>query len=236
MLLGGESIDWNFELGLCERCADKSASNYHAWCHRQWVLQKSPPLLKYEPRLTEKFIRKHIGDYSGYNHRQHVLYQMLETGFYEIDCTDYAALSALVYTLTSQNAHTINELVAIILPDVDQASEDKDDRIKSFMYCMNVAAADLTFCQELRDIFGYREAFECHRKAVLKYIVDNCNDFNHSTELYQPKLKMCKVNRNTNNGSIFLEGLQVAEGKRGEHHRKWCHIFLNFEYSDSDDD
>lgn len=27
------------ELSICERAADKYASNYHAWTHREWIVQ-----------------------------------------------------------------------------------------------------------------------------------------------------------------------------------------------------
>ncbi|XP_050086922.1 protein prenyltransferase alpha subunit repeat-containing protein 1 [Anopheles aquasalis] len=80
-----DAIDWSFEISLCEKCADKSTTNYHAWSHRQWVLMKDPQLLRYEVYKTEKFIRKHIHDYSCYNHRQFVLERMFEQCYYDAD-------------------------------------------------------------------------------------------------------------------------------------------------------
>ncbi|XP_058130126.1 protein prenyltransferase alpha subunit repeat-containing protein 1 [Anopheles ziemanni] len=83
-----DAIDWSFEISLCEKSADKSNTNYHAWCHRQWVLMKAPQLLKYEVYKTEKFIRKHIHDYSCYNHRQFVLAKMFELCYFDDEDDD----------------------------------------------------------------------------------------------------------------------------------------------------
>lgn len=226
-------------MGLCERCADKSASNYHAWCHRQWVLQKAPYLLRYEARLTEKFIRKHIGDYSGYNHRQHVLTKLLETAFYIENETldDYTALCDYVQSLTSMTISSVSDLVKTVLPKYYSTSGCIADRnkIKTLLYCLNIAAYDLHFCAELKNMYGYREAFNCHRKAVLKFIVDNCSGTlptaSSPTNKDEPEIKIIKVDGCTNQ-TQFLDAIRVAEGNLGEMHQKWCNIFLGFDYSD----
>lgn len=204
-----ESIDWTRELSLCERCASKSLSNYQAWAHRQWVLQKAPFLLQYELQTTERFIRKHIGDYSGYYHRQFVLYQMYELIYFEHEPSNecnllqYSALINLLSSIGSTDAETIRNLLPtstdlqtqpkpiangdyhhmaawkkltkIILPqrDCDNADNDKI-RIKSLLYCLNVAAYDLKFTNELKEMFGYREAFEYHRRAVIRFLSEKC--------------------------------------------------------------
>lgn len=207
-----ESIDWTRELSLCERCASKSLSNYQAWAHRQWVLQKAPFLLQYELQTTERFIRKHIGDYSGYFHRQFVLYKMNELVYFEHEpinegnLAQYAALINYLASIGSTDAETIRSqlptpttdsptqfqpkangdyqmpawkiLMKIIMPQRDYDSADNDKiRIKSFLYCLNVAAYDLKLTSELKEMFGYREAFECHRRAVIRFLADKCTDW-----------------------------------------------------------
>lgn len=196
-----ESIDWTRELSLTERCSSKSLSNYQAWQHRQWVLQKANNnyLLKYEFATTERFIRKHIGDYSSYCHRQFVLYKMNELHYFEYDPNAESNLqqySALIRYLKSHGlidgslADDLNEitqqqndayepawktLMKIIVPqrDYDINISDNDKiRIKTFLYCMNVAAYDLKFVDELKEMFGYREAFECHRRAIVEFMAD----------------------------------------------------------------
>lgn len=206
-----ESIDWTRELSLCERCASKSLSNYQAWAHRQWVLQKAPFLLQYELQTTERFIRKHIGDYSGYYHRQFVLYKMNELIYFEHEpnnegnLAQYAPLINYLASIGSMDAGTIRDqlptptdsptqpqsimngdyqmpawktLIKIITPERDTDNTDNDKiRIKSFLYCMNVAAYDLKFTSELKEMFGYREAFECHRRAIIRFLAEKCSDW-----------------------------------------------------------
>lgn len=231
-------------MGLCERCADKSSSNYHAWCHRQWVLQKAPYLLKYEPRLTEKFIRKHIGDYSGYNHRQHMLSKLLETGFYEPETIDYPHLMEYVKSFDLIGPiETLQELCNLILPNLcvtqsDRVSPIDDAKCKTLLYSLNIAAYDLQLCTELTAMYGYREAFECHRRAVLKFIVDNCR---RALIMTMNRSQFVDINNSIKNEfniqyddiiptSKFLDAIQLAEGQFGELHRKWCTIFLGFAY------
>lgn len=216
-----ESIDWTRELSLCERCASKSLSNYQAWAHRQWVLQKAPFLLQYELQTTERFIRKHIGDYSGYYHRQFVLFRMDEFKYFEHqpnnehNLTQYAALigylaglgctaaqqlsaqlpnadaetttvGAEYHTESEQNGTATGHQMAAwqILKQMITTQREVDNdidsdaiRIKSFVYCMNVAAHDLKFTAELTEMFGYREAFECHRRAIVRFLADKCTEW-----------------------------------------------------------
>lgn len=229
--LGAFATDWTYELGLCERCADKSASNYPAWCHRNWVLNKSPFLLKYEPRITEKFIRKHIGDYSGFNHRQYVLYKMLETNIVDDQQEVNSELLCFVSKITSKDINTIDQLICILLP-IGHVNRS-DIQTKSFLYCMNIAAQDLDMCNELTTMYGHREAFQCHRRGVLKFIVDSFNKFNGvDVDREQPQNKMVKID-----GGVpeFLECLRTSEGKLGEVHRKWCQTFLGFDYRNDHD-
>lgn len=207
-----ESIDWMRELSLCERCASKSLSNYQAWAHRQWVLQKAPFLLQFELQTTERFIRKHIGDYSGYYHRQFVLYKMNELNYFEHEThnesnlAQYAALISYLASIGSTDAETIRDclptsrdsptqpkpmvshgdshmpawkiLMKIITPERDYNIADNDEiRIKSFLYCLNVATYDLKFTNELKEMFGYREAFKCHKRAIIRFLADKCTEF-----------------------------------------------------------
>lgn len=226
-----ESIDWTRELSLCERCASKSLSNYQAWAHRQWVLQKAPFLLQYELQTTERFIRKHIGDYSGYYHRQFVLHKMNELRYFEhepnndynlmqyaalieylagLGCAAAQQLRVQLPTMDSTNQQQQQQhsppsspqhpngngncgnggdnghqtaawqiLLQIITPQRDCDADIDPDviGIKSFLYCMNVAAYDLKFTDELKEMFGYREAFECHRRAIVRFMADKCREW-----------------------------------------------------------
>lgn len=198
-----ESIDWTRELALTERCASKSLSNYQAWAHRQWVLQKAPFLLQYELQTTERFIRKHIGDYSGYFHRQFILNKMNELIYFDHEpindgnLSQYAALINYLASIGSSDAQTIcNQqfstpvsdrvishlpawkiLVKIIIPQRLDNTDNDNVRIRSFLYCLNIAAYDLKLTSELKEMFGYREAFECHRRAIINFLAEKCGDW-----------------------------------------------------------
>lgn len=256
-----ESIDWTRELSLCERCASKSLSNYHAWCHRQWVLQKAPLLLHYELATTERFIRKHIGDYSGYHHRQFVLRKMYELCYCEQGPMtadggggasgiggEYPALVRYLMSVGCDVSTTIDvtALMHIVVPRRNLSRITDPDRIKmkSFLYCLNVCAYDLEFIDEMRQMYGFREAFECHRKAIVKFMDDKClewslvsagtsmlNRCKSMPNREQPLEKMMKTTANydtdgTLSGGI-LAALKRTELDNGnEMHRKWCEIFL----------
>lgn len=257
-----ESIDWTRELSLCERCASKSLSNYHAWCHRQWVLQKAPFLLHYELATTERFIRKHIGDYSGYHHRQFVLRKMYELCYCEQEPMSVAGshaeggggggvggeYSALVKYLTSIGCDvTMSDdataLMHIIVPrrNLSRITDPDKIRMKSFLYCLNVCAYDLEFVEEMRQMYGYREAFECHRKAIVKFMVDRCLEWSLAAagtsvlnrcksmpNREQPLEKMSKTTSNHDDGGILAALKRTEVDNDNEMHRKWCDIFLKY--------
>lgn len=247
---------------LSERCADKSASNYHAWCHRQWVLQKAPQLLQFEARITEKFIRKHIGDYSGYNHRQHVLTQMLATGCHEerqkLRLDDYRSLCDYVQQVVAETDQPagIDRLLELVLPPARQAEARQcaPYRLITLLYCLNHAAYDVRMCAELTDMYGFREAFNCHRRSALQFIVEQCaaGPAGSPVSVQPPVLKLARrmevdASATGANGtastngepksdqpivvSRFVAGIRLAEAERGEMHRKWCSLFLGFDYS-----
>ncbi|XP_052903542.1 protein prenyltransferase alpha subunit repeat-containing protein 1 [Anopheles moucheti] len=195
-----DAIDWAFEISLCEKCADKSNTNYHAWCHRQWVLVQAPDLLKYEVYKTEKFIRKHIHDYSCYNHRQFVLSQIFETCCYDKEddgsediaetigdgslqtagrSRKYNALCTLIEALTGGRAvpsptdeTTVNNLLRYLLPAITKEHELNQHRVQTFLYCLNLAAHDLRLCDELSTLHSASQALENHRKFMVKFLVD----------------------------------------------------------------
>ncbi|KAG4076852.1 hypothetical protein HA402_006562 [Bradysia odoriphaga] len=94
---------------------------------------------------------------------------------------------------------------------------------------MNIAAQDLDMCDELKTMYGHRESFQCHRRFVLKFIVESFKKFNYmKADSDQPQNKMVKIDGDT--VYEFLDCLRTSEGKLGELHRKWCQIYLGFDY------
>ncbi|XP_055613309.1 protein prenyltransferase alpha subunit repeat-containing protein 1-B isoform X2 [Uranotaenia lowii] len=232
-----DAIDWSFEIALCEKCADKSNTNYHAWCHRQWVIMKSPHLLKFEIYKTEKFIRKHIHDYSCYNHRQFVLTRMYETTYFdEDDGHNVENLSQYVSTLIGTTIESEDDLLKLMVPCVNREHLNVF-KLRSFMYCLNLAGSDLNLCEELASMYGASQAFENHRRFMVKFIVDRCRNASNTllqdvngqiAQFNQPLSKMTKLEDFEN--SAFLLAIKGKESQRNApQHKAWCKLFLGFD-------
>lgn len=230
------------------------------------MLQKAPQLLQFEARITEKFIRKHIGDYSGYNHRQHCLAAILSTGCHEdrhkLQLDDYRALGEYVQLVCGLNAppQTVDALLELLLPAGDRLAETRSCaqyRQITFLYCLNSAAYDLRLCDELEDMYGSREAFVGHRRAALQFIVTQCRAGVAAGSPVAAKPPVQKVarreggvaaagdasvtengdaeaerRRSDASGSAVVAGIRRTEAERGAQHRKWCALFLGFDYDD----
>lgn len=227
---GAESIDWSIELGLCERCSDKNSSNYHAWSHRQWVLDKAEELLKFEMYNTEKYIRKHVHDYSCYHHRQFVLRKLYELNYFEPEEVQYKEITDLLNVIMKTSVTTRDELVPVLLPNI-KVLDLNETKLRSFLYCINYAASDIKFSEELKYMFGESPAFESHRRANLKFIVDTVRLANSTNTMvidcWQPSSKIIKVESAEN---CFLKAMKNLEATRGKQHRQWCKIFLEFDF------
>ncbi|KAH8387303.1 hypothetical protein KR093_006120 [Drosophila rubida] len=229
-----DAIDWPHEISICERAADRCASNYHAWSHRQWVLQNAPCLLQSELMRTEKFIRKHISDYSSYHYRQVLLSRAYELGYHVADeqLSSLRDLLAEYQLAADPNVDVDEALLQLLLPNHDRSSVSAP-RLRSFLYCCNVAASDVRLCVEQRALYGQRECFELHRRAVLKFIVEQCVRL----LLYLPPVSVAASGGSQLNELLpqfdceshpFLVAVRRAETAQGEKHKRWCHIHLNF--------
>lgn len=230
-----ESIDWARELSLCERCASKTSSNYHAWCHRQWVLQKAPFLMQYELATTERFIRRHIADFNGYHHRQFVLRKLYELGYTQSvgasakDVEKYETLirflksRALIGDETTQS-NLAEHLIDVILPK--NSPSRGNAQLKTLLYCMDLAAHDLELVDELREMYGLREAFDCHRKATIQFMTEKCSEWMIPTDKKTPTNGEKSSTIMCNNGNIVTAIKRYEMDNGNEMHRKWCDIFL----------
>jgi protein prenyltransferase alpha subunit repeat containing protein 1 len=178
MSSGGEAIDWALEIGLCERCAERKNGNYHAWNHRQWVLQKATNLLSYEIIKTEKFIRKNIADYSAYHHRHFVLVKLFELQYFDIHDTNLNELYQFInYGLPEDSKiDNINDLVLKLLPNVSSSRQSINaNKLNSFLYSLNLIIHDLSMMNELTQLCGKYESFNCYRRTIIKFGIDICH-------------------------------------------------------------
>lgn len=68
----------NEELQICELASDKSPNNYHSWNHRIWFVNKLKTIKNFdlhflyikEYDFSERWIAKHVSDYSCFHYRQ----------------------------------------------------------------------------------------------------------------------------------------------------------------------
>lgn len=171
-------------MSLCERCAERKNGNYHAWNHRQWVLQKAPNLLCYEINKTEKFIRKNVADYSVYHHRHFVLMKLFEQQYFDIHDTNLNELYQFVNNRLPPDTtkiNNVNDLVLNLLPNLPttitpSASQRQiyGNKLNSFLYLLNLIIYDLNMMSELTELYGKYEAFNCYRRIIIKLGLDAC--------------------------------------------------------------
>ncbi|KAH8418915.1 hypothetical protein KR222_004448 [Zaprionus bogoriensis] len=242
-----DAIDWPHEISICERAADRCASNYHAWSHRQWVLQNAPCLLQSELLRTEKFMRKHISDYSCYHYRQVLLGRAYELCYYVADNAqlELSSLRQLLaqYDLEQQldaqqdlQSDVGEVLLQQLLPNLNRSSVSSQ-RLYSFLYCCNVAAHDMRLCAEQRALYGARDCFELHRRASLKFIVEQSvrllTGLASGLGLYLPPASSQSPLRKFDyDAHPFLVAVRRAEFQLGDKHKRWCSMHLNFDQQD----
>lgn len=182
LLSGGEAIDWAVEISLCERCAERKNGNYHAWNHRQWVLQKAPNLLNYEIVKTERFIRKNIADYSCYHHRHFVLMKLFDQQYFDIhDSENVDELYQFVNSGDLAIVSNVRELARYLLPNVE-IDKVNVNKLKSFLFSLNLAIYDLRMIEKMLEMHGKYEAFKCYKRIVVEFAIEimrlaNCTDY-----------------------------------------------------------
>jgi protein prenyltransferase alpha subunit repeat containing protein 1 len=165
------------EISLCERCAERKIGNYHSWNHRQWCLQKNPNLLSYEIIKTEKFIRKNVADYSAYHHRHFVLMRLFDLQYFDIHDTNVPFLYQFVNAHCSSNLpddskiDNVNDLAPHLLPNLSLQSINAN-KFNCFLFVLNLVIHDLYMMNELTEMHGKYEAFNCYRRIIIKLAID----------------------------------------------------------------
>lgn len=170
---------------MCERCAERKNGNYHAWNHRQWVLQKAPSLLSYEIVKTERFIRKNIADYSCYHHRHFVLTKLFDLQYFDLHDSNVEELYQFANCGLADDLKISNvrDLVIHLLPNLDQIDAVNANKLKSFLFLLNLALHDLKMMQDLIHLHGKYEAFTCYIRVIVKFAIDIVNLANNTDYL-----------------------------------------------------
>lgn len=172
-----------YELQTTERFIRKHIGDYSGYFHRQFVLFKMSEInyFEYEPNNE--------GNLAQYTALLNYLAGIGSTDAQAIrnqlptPINDSPTQASKPFVATNGGQQHYLEpawkiLMKIIMPERDLETDDSDKiRIQSLMYCLNVAAYDLKFCNELKEMFGYREGFECHRRAVIQFMADKCSEW-----------------------------------------------------------
>ncbi|CAI5730129.1 unnamed protein product [Peronospora destructor] len=65
------------QIEISSRLAELKPQNYHAWSFRHWIVSRLPlDLMLKELNTMECWCKTHVTDYSGWNHRQHILNEL----------------------------------------------------------------------------------------------------------------------------------------------------------------
>lgn len=82
------------------------------------------------------------------------------------------------------------DLARFLLPNVDIDAVNKN-KLKSFLFCLNLAVHDLQLMQELVEMHGNYESFKCYKRVVVKFateIVQLANDTDYLMHEVNKKL------------------------------------------------
>lgn len=185
-------------------------------------------------------MRKHISDYSCYHYRQVLLSRAYELSFAlpkDSGASGSSPLASLQHLMTSYGLEceaNAEDLLGLLLPHVDLSSVSKQ-RLISFLYCCNVAANDMRLCAEQRLMYGSRDCFELHRRAALKFIVEQCVRLQMGLPNGQ-LLPVASGDLRSHLGNFdfednpFLSAVRREESTLGGKHRRWCNLHLSFGY------
>lgn len=161
---------------------------------------------------------------------------MLEGNYFdEDDGRDFGELMDYVGRLMECTIENVDDLLRWIIPSVDRKLIH-EIKLRSFLYCLNVAAYDLKLCEELKSLYGESKAFENHRRYMIKIIVDWCRKAtctltsganSQQSACSQPMNKITKLDAQD---SAFLRAVKECEKSRNTpQHRTWCKLFLDFD-------
>lgn len=136
----------------------------------------------------------------------------------------------------------LREILEIMLPDLDYSSVDNTE-LNSFLYCCNLSAHDVRLCEEQKNVYGEHESFDLHRRASLKFIIDQCVSWSKqkrkipALDFREESSKSGEIDKKSEYETIdFLEAIKKSEGLLGARHRKWCSLFLGFSYTNDQKD
>lgn len=99
--------------------------------------------------------------------------KLFESQYFDLHDADLNELYQFVNCGLTDDAKINNsqDLVKFLLPNI-QLDVANANKLKSFLYSLNVAVHDLGMMQELIQLHGKYEAFNCYKRVVIKFAID----------------------------------------------------------------
>ncbi|XP_042643532.1 protein prenyltransferase alpha subunit repeat-containing protein 1 isoform X2 [Tyto alba] len=144
------------EMCVCSEAAGRYPSNYNAWSHRIWVLQRLGKLtvkvLLDELSSTKYWVSMHVSDHSGFHYRQFLLKSLIGR------------------TVTDNNVlvqnQKINEQSPSLQNEKESAGAEAACTEQQSMDLPRCLEEELELCTELIDTYPGHETLWCHRRRV----------------------------------------------------------------------
>lgn len=168
------------EFAICNMTAEKCSNNYHAWSHRIWCLkylEKIPSISNFtdihflnELEYSNKFIKHHISEYSGFHYRQvllHICYNH-EGDFKLIIYLDY------LIKFVKKELTTPSDIIQYLLGEfVKNISSDKLNR---FVNALSIVVFDFYMLLDLGLHFSSHETIWLYRRFLVNFLFKIVND------------------------------------------------------------
>ncbi|XP_040835137.1 protein prenyltransferase alpha subunit repeat-containing protein 1 isoform X5 [Ochotona curzoniae] len=140
------------EMEVCGEAAGRYPSNYNAWSHRIWVLQKLARLdiqiLLGELSSTKRWASMHVSDHSGFHYRQFLLKSLI---------------SQAVVDSSTVEQNSLRSEPAPVLPNDEAAAASAAEPSISPPHLLE---EEVEFTTDLIDSYPGHETLWCHRRHV----------------------------------------------------------------------
>lgn len=104
--------------------------------------------------------------------------KLFDQQYYDIHTPEcYDDLLQLIQKYSNEDetkVATFKDLITYLLPNAEQFYGDNINvhKLRSFVYCLNLVAHDIVMIQELKELFGHYEAFECFKRIIIKFAIE----------------------------------------------------------------
>lgn len=107
----------------------------------------------------------------------------------------------------AKKINNVSDLASHLLPDV-QIAVVNSNKLKSFLFSLNLALYDLKMIKDLIELHGKYEAFNCYRRVIVKFAINICQLANNSDYLSFEKASSVSV-RSGSSQSELVKRLMI---------------------------